>query len=102
MFFIGYVYLTVGLLLKFHRLALALLAGFAVGATVATAIAVIVYSEDVARWAETWQFYIRVLIVVFTVLFALWVRFDPENVREKDEEEEKEKEKQKAKEEKRR
>jgi hypothetical protein len=86
MFFIGYVYLTIGLLRKFQRQALALLGGFAVGATVATAIAVIVYNEDVARWAETWQFYIRVLIVVFTILFALWVRFNPRNVHDKDDE----------------
>jgi hypothetical protein len=86
MFFIGYVYLTIGLLRKFQRQALALLGGFAVGATVATAIAVILYKEDVARWAETWQFYIRVMIVVLTLLFALWIRFNPRNVHDKDDE----------------
>jgi cyanate permease len=88
MFFIGYVYLTVGLLRKFQRQALALLGGFAVGVTIATAIAIIVYSEDVARWAETWQFYVRVLIVVVTLLFALWVRFNPRNVHEGDDDKE--------------
>lgn len=80
MFLIGYLYLTIGLLRKFQRQALALLGGFAVGAIVATAIAILVYHEEVARWAEAWQFYVRVLIIVVTILFALWVRFNPKNV----------------------
>jgi hypothetical protein len=86
MFFIGYVYLTIGLLRKFQRQALALLGGLAVGTCIAMTIAIIAYGEDVARWTETWQFYVRVLIVVVTVLFALWVRFNPKNVHEGDDE----------------
>lgn len=84
MFLIGYLYLTIGLLRKFRRLALAFMGGVAAVATVATTIAIIVYSEDIARWAETWQFYVRVLIVVVTILFALWVQFNPKNVHQDD------------------
>jgi uncharacterized membrane protein YkgB len=84
MFLIGYLYLTVGLLRKFRRLALAFMGGVAAVATIATTIAIIIYSEDIARWAETWQFYVRVLIVVTTILFALWVQFNPKNVHEDD------------------
>jgi low affinity Fe/Cu permease len=84
MFLIGYLYLTVGLLRKFHRLSLAFLGGIAVAATIATTIAIIVFSADIARWAETWQFYVRVLIVVVTILFALWVQFNPKNVHQDD------------------
>jgi hypothetical protein len=84
MFLIGYLYLTIGLLRKFRRLALAFMGGVAAAATIATTIAIVVYSEDIARWAETWQFYVRVLIVVVTILFALWVQFDPKNVHQDD------------------
>jgi hypothetical protein len=84
MFLIGYLYLTVGLLRKFRRLALTVMGGAAVASTIATTIAIVVYSDDIARWAETWQFYVRVLIVVVTILFALWVQFDPNRVHEDD------------------
>lgn len=86
MFFIGYLYLTIGLLRKFQRQALAFLGGFAVGTTIAVTIAIMVYGEEVARWTEAWQFYVRVLIIVVTILFALWVRFNPRNVHEGDDE----------------
>ena len=88
MFLIGYVYLTAGLLRKFHRRAQSIVGGAAMMGTVASAFVIFAYSSDIVRMAQSWQFYLRVIIVVLTVLFALWLQFDPNRVRGRDEDEE--------------
>lgn len=84
MFLICYLYLTVGLLRKFQRLALTVIGGAVVAAIVATATAIVKYGDDVARMTETWQFYVRFSILVFTLLAALWFQFNPNYIRRRE------------------
>jgi hypothetical protein len=73
---IGYIYLTVGLLVKYHRVALGLLGAAAVAVIVAGAFAVFRYGADIAPLLG-WTFYIGISIPAIIVLLALWYQFDP-------------------------
>ena len=88
MFLIAYIYLTAGLVRKFRRLALSIMGIAAVAGAVSSAVLIVVYSDVIARMAQSWQFYLRVLIVVLAILFALWMQFDPERVHDRDDDEE--------------
>jgi hypothetical protein len=83
-FLIVYIYLTLGLLVKYHRLVLALLGSAATILILSVAISVLWFAEPVARLSENWQAFVGVAILAIIILFALWYQFDPAVVRRKD------------------
>lgn len=84
MFFIGYLYLTQGLLRNFQRVAQTVFGAGVVVAIVVCAVLAVIHGDQIAQMADNWRFYVRVGIVVFTILGALWFHFDPANIRRKE------------------
>jgi hypothetical protein len=84
MLLIGYVFLTGGLLVRYGRLTLCLLAGAAVAAILLGAFTVYKYSSDIAVLTELWQFYVGISIPAIVILMALWYLFDPSMVHMRD------------------
>jgi hypothetical protein len=77
MLLIGYVFLTVGLLVKYHRLVLGLLSAAAVATIILGAFAVFRFSADIAQLTDLWQFYVGLSIPSIVIMVALWYQFDP-------------------------
>jgi hypothetical protein len=77
MLLIGYVFLTVGLLVKYHRLVLGLLSAATVATIILGAFAVFRFSADIAQLTDLWQFYVGISIPSIVVMLALWYQFDP-------------------------
>lgn len=88
MLLIGYLYLTVGLLVRYRRLALTVLGAAAAILIMLCAVAVVRYSETIAALAEQWQFYVGISIPMITILAALWFQFSPKYIRRADDREE--------------
>jgi hypothetical protein len=77
MLLIGYLFLTVGLLVKYRRLVLGFLGASAVATIVLGAFAVFRFSADIAQLTDLWQFYVGVSIPSIVIMLALWYQFDP-------------------------
>jgi hypothetical protein len=73
---IGYIYLSIGLLVKYRRVALGLLGSAAVVVIVAGAFAVFRFGADIAPLLG-WTFYIGISIPTIIVMSALWYQFNP-------------------------
>src|SRR5262249_36903354 len=72
MLLIGYAYLTVGLLVRYRRMALAVEGALTALVTAISATLVVLYSNQVAVLSEFWQFYLGLSILAITALTALW------------------------------
>jgi hypothetical protein len=81
---VGYGYLTAGLLVKYHRLALALLGATAVSMIVVGAWAIFHFRTEVVHFAVSWEYYAGFSIPIMMMLLGLWYLFDPAMVRLKD------------------
>jgi hypothetical protein len=78
---IAFAYLTAGLLVRYHRIALSILGGAAIALFWSGAVAVYLFPDAVARLAEQWQTFIGIAILLILVLLGLWYQFDPAIVR---------------------
>jgi hypothetical protein len=77
MLIISYIFVTVGLLLNYPRLALALLGAFSVLALFVCAFLIFLFGDDIASLSSRWQFYLGISIPSVLVMSALWYLFDP-------------------------
>jgi hypothetical protein len=77
MLLIAYVFLTAGLLVKYHRLALSFLGTFAIATILFGAFVVVRYGAEIALFSDYWQFYLGISIPSILVMMALWYFFDP-------------------------
>jgi hypothetical protein len=78
---IAFAYLTAGLLIRYHRIALSILGGAAIALFLSGAVAVYLFPDAVASLAEQWQTFIGIAILVILILLGLWYQFDPAIVR---------------------
>lgn len=79
-----YVALTVGMLRNHRRLLLGFLGTTVVCLFCALALVVYLFHEKLAEFANYWQFWLVVSLLIGLVLIVLWYQYDPAIVRFKD------------------
>lgn len=74
---ICYAFLTIGLVVKYRRLALGLLGAFAVALTLVGAFLIYWFRTEIAQISDSWRFSVAISIPVILVMLALGYAFDP-------------------------
>jgi hypothetical protein len=74
---ICYAFLTIGLVVKYRRLALGLLGAFAVALTLLGAFLIYWFRMEIAQISDSWRFSVAISIPVILVMLALGYAFDP-------------------------
>jgi hypothetical protein len=80
---IGYLFVTIAMLLEHRRFALAFYGAIMTAAPLLGAFAVYRFHEQVTLLAGYWQFYLVVVVASVLLLLSLWYLFDP-SARSKD------------------
>ena len=77
---VGYIFAIVGMVARYKRFALALYGTIMTACFCALSYCIVSFREDAARLSQHWQFYIAVCVPLITIVFALWLLFDPARV----------------------
>jgi hypothetical protein len=75
--FMGYLFVTVRLLVRYRRFIYTMLGLAMIITSMFGALLVYSYRDSIARLAELWQFYVLLTIPTIIILFTLWFYFDP-------------------------
>jgi hypothetical protein len=77
MLLLCYLFLTVGLIGKFGRMALGLLGGFVTVLSLLIAFLVYYFRDYVGPLTESWRFFLMASLPISAIMLALWYRFNP-------------------------